>query len=96
VAKLKEALQKSEKPERIQHAASWKVYRADAYASGQNFVNLKLVSSLGEQRAAFGRAFPDTAPLHDQPLAYRVQHDFSRVMKIQLLHQVGAVCFDRG
>jgi len=94
VAKLKEALQKSEKPERKQQAASWKVFRspdpaaggaalyvfmidpsvkgadytvsnilaeafptevnalykqyADAYASGQNFVNLTLVSDLGK------------------------------------------------
>ncbi len=94
VAKLKEALQKSEKPERKQQAASWKVFKspdpaaggaalyvfmidpsvkgadytvsnilaeafpaevnalykqyADAYASGQNFVNLTLVSDLGK------------------------------------------------
>ena len=94
VAKLKEALQKSEKPERKQQAATWKVFRspdpaaggaalyvfmidpsvkgadytvsnilaeafpaevnalykqyADAYASGQNFVNLTLVSDLGK------------------------------------------------
>jgi hypothetical protein len=93
MAKLKEALQKSDKPERKQQAASWKVFRAvepgangnvlyvftfdpavhdadytvskilaeafptevqalykqyvDAYAQGQNFVNLKLVSALG-------------------------------------------------
>jgi hypothetical protein len=93
VAKLSEALQKSEKPERKQQAGSWKVFRAmepgangsvlyvftidpavkgvdytvstilaeafptevqalykeyaDAYATGQNFVNLKLVSALG-------------------------------------------------
>ena len=90
IVKLKEALQKSEKPERKQQAASWKVFKspdpaqggnvlyvfiidpsvkgadytvstilneafpqevqalykqyADAYASGQNFVNLALVS----------------------------------------------------
>ena len=90
VGKLKEALQKSEKPERKQQAASWKVFKspdpaqggnvlyvfvidpavkgadytvstilneafpqevlalykqyADAYATGQNFVNLSLVS----------------------------------------------------
>jgi hypothetical protein len=94
VGKLKEALQKSEKPERKQQAASWKVFKspdpaaagsvlyvfmidpsvkgadytvstilaeafptevqalykqyADAYASGQNFVNLSLVSDLGK------------------------------------------------
>lgn len=94
VAKLKEALAKSDKPERKQQAASWKVFRAmepgangsvlyvfdvdpavpgadytvsnilaeafpeevqtlykqyaDAYASGQNFVNLKLVAALGQ------------------------------------------------
>ena len=94
MAKLKEALQKSEKPERKQQAASWKVFKAlepgangsalyvfvidpaikgadytvstilaeafptevqslykqyaDAYASGQNFVNLSLVSDLGK------------------------------------------------
>lgn len=94
VAKLKEALQKSEKPERKQQAATWKVFKspdpaaggaalyvfmidpsvkgadytvsnilaeafpaevnalykqyADAYASGQNFVNLTLVSDLGK------------------------------------------------
>jgi len=93
VAKLSEALQKSDKPERKQQAVSWKVFRAiepgangsvlyiftidpavkgvdytvstilaeafptevqalyqeyaDAYATGQNFVNLKLVSALG-------------------------------------------------
>jgi hypothetical protein len=94
VAKLKEALAKSDKPERKQQAASWKVFRAvepgangsvlyvfdvdpavrgadytvsnilaeafpdevqtlyqryaDAYASGQNFVNLTLVAALGQ------------------------------------------------
>jgi hypothetical protein len=94
VAKLKEALQKSEKPERKQQAASWKVFKspdpaaggnvlyvfiidpsvkgadytvsnilaeafptevqalykqyAEAYASGQNFVNLSLVADLGK------------------------------------------------
>jgi hypothetical protein len=94
MAKLKEALQKSDKPERKQQAASWKVFRAvepgangavlyvfdidpavhnadytvstilsegfptevndlfkryaDSYASGQNFVNLTLVSALGQ------------------------------------------------
>jgi hypothetical protein len=93
VAKLSEALQKSDKPERKQQAVSWKVFRAiepgangsvlyvftidpavkgvdytvstilaeafpsevqvlykeyaEAYATGQNFVNLKLVSTLG-------------------------------------------------
>ena len=94
MGKLKEALQKSEKPERKQQAASWKVFKspdpaaggnvlyvfvidpsvkgadytvsnilaeafpqevqtlykqyAEAYASGQNFVNLALVSDLGK------------------------------------------------
>lgn len=94
VAKLREALQKSTKPERRQQAASWKVFRAlepgangsvlyvftidpavhgadytvstilaegfpdevqtlykqyaEAYVSGQNVVNLKLVSALGQ------------------------------------------------
>ncbi|MCU1382744.1 MAG: hypothetical protein JWL71_1441 [Acidobacteria bacterium] len=94
IGKLKEALQKSEKPERKQQAASWKVFKspdpaaggnvlyvfmidpsvkgadytvstilaeafptevqalykqyAEAYASGQNFVNLSLVSDLGK------------------------------------------------
>ena len=94
IAKLKEALQKSDKPERKQQAASWKVFKspdpaaggnvlyvfvidpavkgadytvsnilaeafpaevqalykqyAEAYASGQNFVNLSLVSDLGK------------------------------------------------
>ena len=94
MAKLKEALQKSAKPERKQQAASWKVFKspeaaqggnvlyvfvidpsvkgadytvsnilaevfpsevqalykqyAEAYASGQNFVNLTLVSDLGK------------------------------------------------
>jgi hypothetical protein len=94
MAKLKEALQKSTKPERKQQAASWKVFKspepaqggnvlyvfvidpsvkgadytvsnilaeafpaevqalykqyAEAYASGQNFVNLSLVSDLGK------------------------------------------------
>ena len=93
VAKLSEALQKSDKPERKQQAVSWKVFRAiepgangsvlyvfaidpavkgvdytvstilaeafptevqalykeyaEAYGTGQNFVNLKLVSALG-------------------------------------------------
>lgn len=94
IAKLKEALAKSEKPERRQQAATWKVFKAQepgangsvlyvfvidpavkgadytvstilaeafppdevqklyaeyagAYASGQNFVNLALVSNLG-------------------------------------------------
>ena len=94
VAKLSEALQKSDKPERKQQAVSWKVFRAvepgasgsvlyvftidpavkgadytvstilaeafptevqalykeyaEAYATGQNFVNLTLVSALGQ------------------------------------------------
>jgi hypothetical protein len=94
MAKLKEALQKSAKPERKQQASSWKVFKspepaaggnvlyvfvidpsvkgadytvstilaeafpaevqtlykqyADSYASGQNFVNLALVSDLGK------------------------------------------------
>ena len=94
MVKLKEALQKSEKPERKQQAASWKVFKspdpaaggnvlyvfmidpavkgadytvstilaeafptevqtlykqyAEAYASGQNFVNLSLVSDLAK------------------------------------------------
>jgi pyruvate/2-oxoglutarate dehydrogenase complex dihydrolipoamide acyltransferase (E2) component len=94
IGKLKEALQKSEKPERKQQAASWKVFKspdpaaggnvlyvfmidpsvkgadytvstilaeafpqevqalykqyAEAYASGQNFVNLALVKDLGK------------------------------------------------
>ena len=94
IGKLKEALAKSEKPERKQQAASWKVFKspdpaaggnvlyvfmidpsvkgadytvstilseafptevqalykqyAEAYASGQNFVNLSLVSDLGK------------------------------------------------
>lgn len=94
IAKLKEALQKSAKPERKEQAASWKVFKspdaaqggnvlyvftidpavkgadytvstilseafpqevqalykqyADAYATGQNFVNLTLVSALGK------------------------------------------------
>src|SRR5215212_2683320 len=94
IGKLKEALQKSAKPERKQQAATWKVFKspdpaaggnvlyvfmidpavkgadytvstilaeafptevqalykqyADAYASGQNFVNLALVAELGK------------------------------------------------
>jgi hypothetical protein len=94
MGKLKEALQKSTKPERKQQAASWKVFKspepaqggnvlyvfvidpavkdadytvstilaeafpqdvqalykqyAESYASGQNFVNLQLVSDLGK------------------------------------------------
>jgi hypothetical protein len=94
IGKLKEALGKSEKPERKQQAATWKVFKspdpaaggnvlyvfmidpsvkgadytvstilaeafptevqalykqyAEAYASGQNFVNLSLVSDLGK------------------------------------------------
>ena len=98
IAKLREALQKSDKPERKQQAASWKVFRAkepgtngsvlyvftmdpaikgadytvstilaeafptevqqlyksyaEAYASGQNYVNLKLVTALGDVNVA--------------------------------------------
>jgi hypothetical protein len=94
IGKLKEALNKSEKPERKQQAASWKVFKspdpaaggnvlyvfmidpavkgadytvstilaeafptevqtlykqyAEAYASGQNFVNLALISDLAK------------------------------------------------
>ena len=94
ITKLKEALRKSDKPERKQQAASWKVFKspepaaggnvlyvfiidpsvkgadytvstilaegfpsevqtlykqyAEAYASGQNFVNLQLVSDLAK------------------------------------------------
>jgi hypothetical protein len=101
VTKLQEALQKSEKPERKQQAASWKVFRAlepggngsvlyvfsidpavkgadytvstilaeafptevqalykqyaESYASGQNFVNLTLVSALGRVPPDSGR-----------------------------------------
>jgi hypothetical protein len=97
VAKLREALHKSSKPERLQQAASWKVFRAlepaanggvlyvfvidpavsgadytvstilaeafpddvqalytqyaGAYASGQNFVNLKEIAALGQSVA---------------------------------------------
>jgi hypothetical protein len=93
IARLREGLQKSDKPERKQQAASWKVFRAaepaangsvlylflidpavkgadytvstilaeafptevqalykqyaEAYAAGQNFVNLSLISALG-------------------------------------------------
>jgi hypothetical protein len=93
IAKLQEALQKSDKPERKQQAATWKVFRAsepgangsvlyvftidpavkgadyavstilaeafptevqalyksyaEAYSTGQNYVNLKLVAALG-------------------------------------------------
>jgi pyruvate/2-oxoglutarate dehydrogenase complex dihydrolipoamide acyltransferase (E2) component len=101
VAKLREALAKSDKPERRQQAASWKVFKAlepaangnalyvfvidpavkgadytvstvlaeafpdqvqdlykryaDAYASGQNFVNLTLMSALGAGAAQASR-----------------------------------------
>jgi hypothetical protein len=94
ITKLKEALQKSEKPERKQQAASWKVFKspdaaqggnvlyvfvidpsvkgadytvstilnevfpqevqalykqyAESYATGQNFVNLALISDFGK------------------------------------------------
>jgi hypothetical protein len=94
IAKLKEALQKSDKPERKQQGASWKVFKsadpaqnnqvlyvffidppvkgadytvstilnegfptevqtlykqyAEAYATGQNFLNLSLVADLGK------------------------------------------------
>ena len=96
IAKLREALQKSDKPERKQQAAGWKVFRAaepgangsvlfiftmdpavhgtdyavstilseafpseaqalyksyaESYASGQSYVNLKLVTALGADR----------------------------------------------
>jgi pyruvate/2-oxoglutarate dehydrogenase complex dihydrolipoamide acyltransferase (E2) component len=36
IAKLKEALQKSEKPERKQQAASWKVFKSPDPAAGGN------------------------------------------------------------
>ena len=98
MVKLKDALQKSPKPERKQQAASWKVFKSpdpaangnvlyvfimdpavkgadytvstilseafpqevrelfekyrDAYASGQNFVNLALTSDMGKPAAA--------------------------------------------
>ena len=98
IAKLRDALQRSDKPERKQQAASWKVFRAnepgangsvlyvftidpavkgadytvstilaeafptevqalyksyaEAYASGQNYVNLKLVTALGDLNTA--------------------------------------------
>ena len=101
MTKLKEALQKSPKPERKQQAASWKVFKsaepaqngnvlyvfvidptvkgadytvstilaevfpqevqtlykqyAEAYASGQNFVNLTLVSDMGKGATAPGQ-----------------------------------------
>ncbi len=94
IGRLKEALERSDKPERRQQAATWKVFRAlepgangsvlyvfdidpavagadytvstilseafpeqvqdlyrkyaEAYVSGQNFVNLKLVAALGQ------------------------------------------------
>jgi hypothetical protein len=102
VAKLHEALQKNDKPERKQQAATWKVFRAnepgangsvlyvftidpvvkgadytvstilaeafptevqalyksyaEAYASGQNYVNLKLVAALGDSNVASERS----------------------------------------
>ena len=98
IAKLRDALQRSDNPERKQQAASWKVFRAnepgangsvlyvfsidpavkgadytvstilaeafptevqalyksyaEAYASGQNYVNLKLVTALGDLNTA--------------------------------------------
>ena len=98
IAKLRDALQRSDNPERKQQAASWKVFRAnepgangsvlyvftidpavkgadytvstilaeafptevqalyksyaEAYASGQNYVNLKLVTALGDFNTA--------------------------------------------
>jgi hypothetical protein len=101
INRLQEALQKSEKPERKQQAASWKVFRAlepgangsvlyvfsidpavkgadytvstilaeafptevqalykqyaESYATGQNFVNLTLVSALGQVPPDSGR-----------------------------------------
>jgi hypothetical protein len=101
MVKLKEALQKSPKPERKQQAASWKVFKspepaangnvlyvffidpavkgadytvstilaevfpqevqtlykqyAEAYASGQNFVNLALVTDFGKAAATPGQ-----------------------------------------
>jgi hypothetical protein len=98
IDKLHEALQKSDKPERRQQAATWKVFRAkepgangsvlyvftidpavkgadytvstilseafpsevqalyksfaEAYAGGQNYVNLKLVAAMGDSKVA--------------------------------------------
>jgi hypothetical protein len=43
VAKLKEALQKSEKPERKQQAASWKVFKSPDPAAGGNVLYVFII-----------------------------------------------------
>jgi len=43
IAKLKEALQKSEKPERKQQAASWKIFKSPDPAAGGNVLYLFII-----------------------------------------------------
>lgn len=43
IGKLKEALQKSDKPERKQQAASWKVYKSDLPVTGGNVLYIFIV-----------------------------------------------------
>src|SRR5450759_4389410 len=43
IAKLKEALQKSEKPERKQQAASWKVFKSPDPAAGGNVLYVFMI-----------------------------------------------------
>lgn len=41
----------------------------------------------------FGQIFDETR-LSNQLLAHRIEDDFSRIMQIEFLHQVGSVTFD--
>jgi hypothetical protein len=59
--KVKEGLLKSEKPERKEQAASWKLFKAGAGAAGQVYV-MTMVPSVKNVDYAIGAILTDTQP----------------------------------
>ena len=58
IGKLKEALEKSEKPERKQQAASWKVFKSPDPAAGGNVLYVFVDRPGGEGRRLHGVEHP--------------------------------------
>ena len=58
MGKLKEALQKSDKPERKQQAASWKVFKSPDPAAGGNVLYVFVIDPVGEGRRLHGVEHP--------------------------------------
>ena len=58
MGKLKEALQKSEKPERKQQAASWKVFKSPDPAAGGNVLYVFVIDPVGQGRRLHGVEHP--------------------------------------